>query len=379
MATDRRKFLSLMALGVPATAHAIRQDPAPASPAKALIEEDSNYESAFLMDLVHSVRQHLWDAFLRCNVSMRVVRHTPSDCPPGKTRWAIEVEEADGSAESILGRHPKVLLVSCSKSLQALYTISLEQAGCKVESAWEDDAVMRLYRQHGPYDLVLTHFFRFRDLSKRIRERNPEQAIAILGACSAGSVRMRYKVPVLREGFRQQTLVSLVESAIKPRTRILLVAGEYSGVSDFILNCVSTFELEIESTGEDGLHRYRECGPYDVVLTGFEFAAPYWHKSRRSVGMNGSDLALAIRRENPAQRIAMITDERSPTVRRSVQRELGDIPLLGAEELLDAIKKQRYEGQGSEGEVLLASANRVIAKKQKMIRKTAKPKKEITT
>jgi len=66
-------------------------------------------------------------------------------------------------------------------------------------------------------------------------------------------------------------------------------------------------------------------------------------------------------------------------VRRSVQRELGDIPLLGAEELLDAIKKQRYEGQGSEGEVLLASANRVIAKKQKTIRKTAKLKEEITT
>src|ERR1700745_666443 len=75
MATDRRRFLSLMALGVPATAHAMRQDPAPASPAKALIEEDGIYESAFLMDLVPSVRQHLWDAFLRCNVSMRVVRN----------------------------------------------------------------------------------------------------------------------------------------------------------------------------------------------------------------------------------------------------------------------------------------------------------------
>ena len=83
-----------MALGVPATAHAISQDPAPASPAKPLIEEDGNYESAFLMDLVPSVRQHLWDAFLRCYVSMRIVRHTPSDCRPGKMRWAIEVEEA---------------------------------------------------------------------------------------------------------------------------------------------------------------------------------------------------------------------------------------------------------------------------------------------
>jgi hypothetical protein len=62
--------------------------------------------------------------------------------------------------------------------------------------------------------------------------------------------------------------------------------------------------------------------------------------------MNGSGLALAIRRENPAQRIAMITGERSPTVRRSVQRELGDIPLLGAEELLGAIKNSGTWGRG---------------------------------
>jgi CheY-like chemotaxis protein len=379
MATDRRRFLALMALGVPATARGMAQDSTHAMLGRTLVD-DSKYESAFLMELVPGVRQHLWDAFVRCDVSMRVVRRALGDCPPGKIRWAVEMEESDGRSESILGTHPTVLLVSCSKSLQTLYTICLEQAGCKVESAWRDDVVMRLYREHGPYDLVLTHFFRFRDLSDRIRERNPKQAIAIVGACSAMNVRMHYKVPVLREGFRQQQLVSLVESAIKPRVRILLVAGDDFSLSDFLLNYVSTFELDVESTGEDGLRRYRENGPYDVVLTGFEFVPPYWHKSRQRMGMNGSDLARAIRRENPGQRIAMIGEEKSPAaVRRSVQRELGDIPLLRAEELLDAIKKQRYERLASEGEVLLAAADRVIAKKQKMIRKTAKLKEEITT
>jgi CheY-like chemotaxis protein len=289
------------------------------------------------------------------------------------------MEESDGRSESILGTHPTVLLVSCSKSLQTLYAICLEQAGCKVESAWRNDAVMRLYREHGPYDLVLTHFFRFRDLSDRIREGNPGQAIAIVGACSAKSVRLHHKVPVLREGFRQEQLVSLVESAIKPRARILLVAGDYFSLSDFLLNYVSTFELDVESTGEDGLRRYHERGPYDIVLTGFDFVPPYWHKNRQRMGMNGSDLARAIRKENPAQRIAMITEGTSPTVRRSLQRELGDIPLVRAEELLDAVKKQRCEGLASEGQVLLASADRVIAKKQKGIRKSAKLKQEITT
>jgi len=379
MSTDRRRFLALMALGVPATAGALRQDSTPAIPSRALIDEDGEYESAFLKDLVPGVREHLWDAFLRCNVSMRVVRDTPSDCPPGKMRWAIEMEESDGSSESILGMHPTVLLVSCSKSLQTLYTVCLEQAGCKVESAWRDDAVMRLYREHGPYDLVLTHFFRFRDLSDRIRERNPEQPIAIVGACSAMNVRMRYKVPVLREGFRQQKLVSLVESAIKPRAKILLVAGEYFSLSDFLLNYASTFELEVESNGEDGLRRYRQRGPYDIVLTGFGRIPSYAPKSRQSVDMNEYDFARVIRTENPAQRMAMITDEGSPAVRRPVQRELGDIPLLRAAEFLDAVGEQRYEERASEGEILLAAADRVIAKKQKTIRKTAKLKAEITT
>jgi len=44
--------------------------------------------------------------------------------------------------------------------------------------------------------------------------------------------------------------------------------------------------------------------------------------------MDGSDLALAIHRENPAQRIAMIPEGSFATVRRSIQRKLDDIPVL---------------------------------------------------
>jgi CheY-like chemotaxis protein len=245
--------------------------------------------------------------------------------------------------------HPTVLLVSCSKSLQTLYTICLEQAGCKVESAWRDDAVMRRYHEHGPYDLVLIHFFRFRDLSDRIRERNPEQPIAIVGPCNALSVRFHHKVPVLREGFRQDKLVRLVESAIKPRVRILLVGKEYCDLWDFIMDHVASFEIEVESNGEDGLRRYRERGPYDIVLTRSWFVPSYLPRSRQTVGMDGSDLALEIRRENPAQRIAMIPEGSFATVRRSVQRKLGDIPVLQGEEVFDAMKELRYEREPLDG------------------------------
>jgi len=74
MATDRRNFLALMALGVPATAGALRQDSTPAIPSRALIDEDGEYESAFLMELVPGARQRLWDAFAKCDLSMRIVR-----------------------------------------------------------------------------------------------------------------------------------------------------------------------------------------------------------------------------------------------------------------------------------------------------------------
>jgi hypothetical protein len=63
MSTDRRRFLELMTLGVPATARALRRDSTRAIPSRALIDEDGEYEGAFLMELVPGVRQHLLGCF----------------------------------------------------------------------------------------------------------------------------------------------------------------------------------------------------------------------------------------------------------------------------------------------------------------------------
>jgi len=56
------------------------------------------------------------------------------------------------------------------------------------------------------------------------------------------------------------------------------------------------FELEFAFDGDEAFARYRKQGPYDLVLTDL------YHP-----GMNGVELARAIRRENPAQAIAMFT------------------------------------------------------------------------
>jgi CheY-like chemotaxis protein len=56
------------------------------------------------------------------------------------------------------------------------------------------------------------------------------------------------------------------------------------------------FELEFAFDGDEAFERYRQQGPYDLVITDL------YHP-----GMNGVDFARAIRRENPTQAIAMFT------------------------------------------------------------------------
>ena len=56
------------------------------------------------------------------------------------------------------------------------------------------------------------------------------------------------------------------------------------------------FELEFVFDGDGAMAHYRQGGPYDLVLTDL------YHP-----GMDGVELARAIRRENPAQAIAVFT------------------------------------------------------------------------
>jgi CheY-like chemotaxis protein len=373
MATDRRRFLTLLALGVPATTSAMTQD-WDSTIHDSMSKRDGS--PVMWVDLVSGLSERFGDLMIRDNVSFQVIRHAPSDCPPGKIRWAIEIEEPDGSSNFIADRHPKVLVV-CDKSLEVLYSTCLEQAGCRVEAATDNNAAMRLYRGHGPYDLVLAHHFNFRGLSKRIRERNPEQAIAIVGCCSATTFRFREKVPVLREDSRQRQFVRLVESAIKPRMRILMVIAEpeadreqklvgpkiegYCQVWSLVTSIPETFEIELETDGNEALKRYRERGPYDMVLS--ELLLP---------GLAGPDLAAAIRSENPGQRIVMITD--SASIESDILRDLADIPVvnLRKQRTIAAMKRARTKRRYEDGEAQALLAWVEAGIRPQMTRKRAK-------
>jgi len=121
--------------------------------------------------------------------------------------------------------------------------------------------------------------------------------------------------------------------------RVLLVVGDSDALYLFDPHPES-FEIELETNGSEALKRYRKRGPYDMVLA-----------QLRLPGLDGSDLALAIRRENSEQRITVMTD--SASVGPSVRRKLGDIPILKlknlqkikAWDLPDRPDSERGEGQ----------------------------------
>jgi CheY-like chemotaxis protein len=197
--------------------------------------------------------------------------------------------------------------------------------------------------------------------------------MAIVGTCSGTNVRFDCKVPVVRDGFEKRQLIRLVESAVKPRVRILMVMANpnadlsyerfggpklegpkikgYGQMWHLVTSYPETFEIELETNGTDALEGYRARGPYDMVLA--ELRLP---------GLAGTELAKAIRSEGPSQRIVMITN--SASVGRHVLQELGDVPVFNfaktrAREAANrALTKQWEDG---EGRALIARAEAGVA------------------
>ena len=188
-----------------------------------------------------------------------------------------------------------LLLVNDQEGLQEIFASMLAETGWQIDPALNGDDALGFYRKRGPYDLVLTDIQHPGpdgiEVVKRIRERNPSQAIAVVSASAAEaqSIRHRFKIPMLPTPSAREQLVKLVESAIKPQLKMLLVAGDPAVKP--LTAAYWNFDIELESTGNKALQQYCKGGPYDIVVTGY-----------RHRGLNGVDLALAIRRVNPAQK-----------------------------------------------------------------------------
>jgi CheY-like chemotaxis protein len=227
----------------------------------------------------------------------------------------------------------RLLLVNDDEVLQEIFAAFFATTGWQIDPALNGDDALRFYRKRGPYDLVLTDIQHPGpdgiEVVKRIRKRNPKQAMAVVAAWPMSilqPIRHRFKIPALPLPCEREQLVKLVKSATEPQLRMLLVAGDPAVKP--LTAAYWNFEIELESTGNKALEHYRRRGPYDIVVTGY-----------RHRGLNGVDLALAIRRVNPAQRIVVITAESSAMV-RSMQRKHQGIPVIRLKRLIDAMLKQ---------------------------------------
>jgi CheY-like chemotaxis protein len=132
--------------------------------------------------------------------------------------------------------------------------------------------------------------------------------------------------------------VRLVESAIKPQVKVLLVMAKPNADIDWkhgfggprvlgpeiegdgggwymAVGIPESFEIDLQSDGAEALKHYRERGPYDLVLSDL-----------RLPGLSGPALGAAIRAENRGQRIVLMTETRS--VGPDIRKQLGEIPLL---------------------------------------------------
>ncbi len=207
-----------------------------------------------------------------------------------------------------------------------LIEAGLIKAGLELEFATDGDSAFRRYSEGGAYDLVITDYVHpgmdGLELSEAIRQTNPTQAIAMVTVgvpVLAKHQLHKLNIPVL---YKDPKLVSrLLDSATKPRFRILIVEGDRA--IQPLLNAHTSFEVEVETNGDKALKHYRDHGPYTLVLTGYRWES--------------CDTATAICKQNPAQRIAMIAEE-SDSLVRSLQQNLEGILVLRLDSVIEVME-----------------------------------------
>src|SRR5277367_4703467 len=124
----------------------------------------------------------------------------------------------------------KILIVDDNEDITRMLSAFLKREGdFEVECEVDGDSAFQHYVEHGPYDLVVTDYvhegMNGLELSRAIRKKNPEQAIAAFTA--DGSKQMRYRfqrlqIPLLMKGYASvQETVQFLEDAIatKPKAK----------------------------------------------------------------------------------------------------------------------------------------------------------------
>lgn len=102
-----------------------------------------------------------------------------------------------------------------------LYSLVLAMLDCDAECAEDGDAALKLYYDHGPFDVVITDVLHpGKDgvaLAALIKEFNPNQTILILTGADPDCLVVPENVTVQQIPFTRAELFALLESLLKAK------------------------------------------------------------------------------------------------------------------------------------------------------------------
>ena len=123
----------------------------------------------------------------------------------------------------------RILVVDDNEPIAEIISALLKrEADFEVECEADGDVAFKHYCKRGPYDLVVTDYahegMNGLELSRAIRKKNPEQAIAAFTADGSKQMRrnfLRLRIPVLHKPSGAQKIVQFLKDAIgtKPKAR----------------------------------------------------------------------------------------------------------------------------------------------------------------
>ncbi len=114
----------------------------------------------------------------------------------------------------------------------------------------------------------------------------------------------------------------------KRKKKILIVDDDIDlreGIARYLQ--MAGYEVTQESDGHMGFEVYRECYPFEFVLSDFHFTPGRRESSCGCVIKNGADLVREIRKLVPSQPMAIISGE-AKIANRALDASVRDVPVL---------------------------------------------------
>lgn len=147
-----------------------------------------------------------------------------------------------------------------------------------------------------------------------------------------------YNVPINAQGIcpeckiphdMQSTYILKAGYPIPERPRRVLIVDDDVDVREGIARYLQMqgFEVVQEADGHLGFEVYRECFPFEFVLSDFQFIPGSRKSSCGCVIKNGADLVREIRKLIPAQKMAIMSGD-AKVANKALDASVRDVPVV---------------------------------------------------